>query len=86
MSFKIEWIDAGRESTCAPNPAHPNGVDLDMASSLNRACTAVLPYPAKRCGYYHVECKSCGLQFAVTTAGRADDPRSVRVNCKGISH
>lgn len=86
MTFKIEWIDGGREPKCAPNPAYPNGVDLNMATSLNRACTVVLPYPAKRCGYYHIECKICGLCFAVTTAGRPDDPRSVRINCNAISH
>lgn len=83
MNFIVKWIDGGREPQCAPDPAYPNGRDLSMAlASAPRTCTAVLPYPAKRCGYYEIECTRCGLLFGVSTAGRPDDPRSARVACK----
>jgi uncharacterized protein len=41
-SFKIEWIDRGREPQCPPNPAYPNGVDLDGA---NEFTIALRSYP-----------------------------------------
>jgi hypothetical protein len=41
-----------------------------------------LPYPAKRIGHYRIECELCGLRVACTTAGRPDDPRSIRIACK----
>ena len=82
-SFKIDWIDSGREPKCAPNPAYPNGIDLDGAKELGvPTCKTDLPYPAKRCGYYHVECNICGHTSIITTAGRSDDPRSVLIPCK----
>jgi hypothetical protein len=82
-SFKINWIDSGREPKCAPNPAYPNGIDLDGAKELGGStCKTDLPYPAKRCGYYYVECNICGYSLVITTAGRPDDPRSVLVPCK----
>jgi hypothetical protein len=83
----IEWRDSGREPRCAPDPAFPAGKDVDYAgeSALN-ACLVPLPYPAKRCGIYIVECKRCGLRAGVTTAGRADDPRLVRLPCKPLAN
>lgn len=81
---KVIWNDAGREPQCAPDPEYPNGKDLDMTPFLQDGwptCKVDLPYPAKRCGVYMVECE-CGLTVAVTTAGRPDDPRSVTVGCK----
>lgn len=83
--FRIEWIDHGREPQCAPDPAFPKGRDLDMTPFLQDGwptCKAELPYPAKRCGLYIVECTYCGIEFVVTTAGRPDDPRSVTLGCK----
>lgn len=79
--FEIEWVDDMREPQCAPNPAYPNGIDADCSLGAEAACTAVLPYPAKRCGLYIVECKTCGLRVGITTAGRPDDPRSVKLGC-----
>lgn len=76
MSFKIDWKDAGREPQCAPNPAFPNGIDIDAAVGAAEACAVMLPYPAPRCGQYVVRCKSCDYVVAVTTAGRPDDPRA----------
>lgn len=83
--FKVVWHDRGREPQCAPDPAFPDGRDLDMTDVLVEGwptCRAELPYPAKRCGIYVVECKACGLTVGITTAGRPDDPRSVRVGCR----
>lgn len=82
MTHKIKWIDRGREPQCPPNPAFPNGTNTDISMGAQKACTIDLPYPAKRCGLYAIECEACGLTLAVTTAGRPDDPRSVRVACK----
>jgi hypothetical protein len=80
--FYIQWIDKNREPECAPDPDFPEGIDLDMTKG-ERGCVALLPYPAKRCGYYAVQCRSCGMTAIVTTAGRADDPRSVKLACEG---
>jgi len=81
-NISVEWIDGGREPQCAPNPRFPNGIDLDAAHGASATCAVPLPYPAKRCGYYVVKCKACGLSVAVTTAGRPDDPKSVKLACK----
>lgn len=82
QQFDIKWIDVGREPQCAPNPAYPKGVRLDVTNGAP-GCWTGLPYPAKRCGYYAVKCRSCGMTALVTTAGRLDDPRSVKLPCKG---
>ncbi len=63
MTAEIEWIDGGREPQCAPNPAHPNGIDVDAAEGRHG-------------------CKICGYRIAITTAGRPDDPRSVKIPCQ----
>lgn len=79
----IKWVDAGREPQCAPNPEYPNGIDLDGSEGAEAYCDVALPYPAKRCGVYHIHCGLCGIKVACTTAGRHDDPRSVRIACRG---
>jgi hypothetical protein len=79
--MKVTWLDSGREPKCAPDPAYPAGKDLDCSLG-KRSCVAELPYPAKRCGQYLVECEKCGCRIICTTAGRADDPRSLRMPCK----
>jgi hypothetical protein len=81
MTLKVEWIDGGREPTQEPNPMFPDGVDLDIARE-RKGCETALPYPAKRIGYYYVECDVCGTTALATTAGRSDDPRSIRLPCK----
>lgn len=40
-----------------------------------------LPYPARRCGQYVVKCDVCDQIIVVTTAGRPDDPRSLKMAC-----
>lgn len=81
QALTVEWIDRHREPQCPPNPEHPNGIDVDMAHGA-KSCVTDVPYPAKRCGAYLVKCKRCGFSALVTTAGRIDDPRSIRVPCQ----
>lgn len=83
--MKIVWHDAGREPQCVPDPAFPNGIDIDASGGAPAACSTQLPYPAKRCGQYQVTCETCGQAVMVTTAGRPDDPRSVNLACKLVS-
>ncbi len=80
--LQVRWIDAGREPACKPNPAYPDGIDLDLRTEPGPSCSTPLPYPARRCGSFIVRCAVCGLRVAVTTAGRPDDPRSLAVTCK----
>ena len=82
---KVEWIDGGRELQCSPDPAFPSGKDIDLSVLCIDGwptCKVDLPYPAKRCGVYVVKCEACGITAVITTAGRPDDPRSVRFGCK----
>jgi hypothetical protein len=80
--FTVEWIDHGREPKCAANPAFPNGIDLNETTDETEiSCRVELPYPAKRCGMYTIHCTLCGKNIGVTTAGRADDPKSIRLLC-----
>lgn len=83
--FHITWHDSGREPQCAPNPLYPDGMTVDISNGARITCVTPLPYPARRCGYYSVECHTCHLKAAITTAGRPDDPRSLRMACKRIS-
>jgi hypothetical protein len=81
--FEVLWQDSGREPTCAPDPSYPDGIDIVLAPTLSGEpfCTAKLPHPAKRCGFYIVRCRLCSHSAAITTAGRPDDPRSVTMLC-----
>jgi hypothetical protein len=78
----ITWRDAGQAPQCPPDPAFPDGIDLDVSKGATPACLVKLPYPAKRIGFYLVECEFCGIRVACTTAGRPDDPRSIKIPCK----
>ena len=71
-----------RKPKVAPNPAYPDGIDIDLSQGATKTCQVALPYPAKRIGYYVVVCEVCELRVGLTTAGRPDDPRSVRLACK----
>jgi hypothetical protein len=81
MTLTVQWIDDGREPQCAPDPAYPNGIDLDISKGAQRTCSTALPYPAKRCGFYVTRCELCDQSVICTTAGRPDDPRSIKVPC-----
>ena len=80
--FTVEWSDSGREPQCKPDPAFPDGCDIDGSLGAQFACSVPLPYPAKRIGFYIVRCTLCAMSVAVTTAGRPDDPRSIKIPCK----
>jgi hypothetical protein len=81
VNASVKWHDLHREPRCAPNPDYPNGIDLNVTNGAELSCLVELPYPAKRCGYYEVRCHNCGFSLICTTAGRPDDPRSVRLPC-----
>lgn len=81
--FDVVFIDAGREATEKPDPRWPDGVGVDLRSSvIQKSCTRNVPYPAPRCGAYRLTCRRCGFTAVVTVAGRADDPRVVTMPCK----
>ena len=80
--LKVEWIDGKREPQCQPDQKYPDGMPIDMACGRLPSCFTDLPYPAARCGMYIVECDQCGQRVGIMTAGRPDDPRSVRVGCR----
>lgn len=80
-NFSVEWVDSGREPKCQANPKYPEGIKLDISLGEKPACLVPIPYPAKRVGFYIVECKRCLRTAVCTTAGRADDPVSIRIPC-----
>jgi hypothetical protein len=80
--FEVGFISKGRKAQCDPNPAFPEGVDVDLSGGRFAACTVEVPYPAEFCGTWVILCARCGYRCAVTAAGRADDPRSVTMPCK----
>ncbi len=82
MTHEVKWMDGKRKPQCAPNPSYPNGIDLDTSGGADRTCTIDLPYPAKRIGAYVIHCPVCGLRTGCTTAGRHDDPRSLKMACR----
>ncbi len=81
QAIRVTWHDRGREPQCEPNPNYPTGIDLDASDGAKKTCVASLPYPAKRCGYFVVKCRACGTRVACTTAGRIDDPRTIKIAC-----
>lgn len=81
MSLSVEFIDSGRLPVCAPDPVYPDGCDVDASAGATKTCTAVLYYPAPRCGVYIVSCSTCGLKTGLTVAGRPDDVRTVKLAC-----
>lgn len=81
-SLTVAWIDRGVEPQGPPDPTYPNGMGADFTGGAGPGCSTLLPYPAKRCGYFLVSCRACKSNAILTTAGRADDPRWVRIACK----
>jgi hypothetical protein len=82
MNHVIKWIDRYAEPTQPPDPRYPDGVDVDLSSGAEKTCSLTLGYPARRIGVYSIRCVACGLTVAITTAGRPDDPRSIKLACK----
>lgn len=83
-SHHVQWIDGRKEPQCRPNPAYPKGIDLDASAGASLTCTVVLPYPAKRIGHFEIFCPVCGARSICTTAGRPDDPRSLKIACRSM--
>ena len=81
MSLIVKWFDAGLEPKSEPDPAYPHGIDIDVSEGAKPTCSTALPYPARRIGHFMVTCDRCKVSAALTTAGRPDDPRSIRVPC-----
>ena len=80
--IRVTWVDLGKEPQCPPNPAFPQGVDIDLTNGKQYFCQVPLPYPAKRIGHYLLHCDLCGQRVVITTAGRPDDPRSAKLACQ----
>jgi hypothetical protein len=80
--FSVDWVDKHHESACPADPAYPCGCTIDVALDALKACRVQLPCPAARCGMWIVRCRACGFSISLATAGRADDPKSVRVPCR----
>jgi hypothetical protein len=79
-TYSIDWIDYGRKATVPPNPGFPKGRDVDLSRGAPASCYFELPM-VDGCGCMVVQCMECGYRIGLTMAGRADDPRSVKVPC-----
>ena len=82
MTLIVRWVDHEREPKVAANPEFPDGVAIDVSRGAPWTCETKLPYPAKRCGVYLVTCDVCQSNIVLTTAGRRDDPRSIKIACR----
>lgn len=78
----VEFVSHNRKAQMPPNPKYLGGIDIDLRNGANQGCETPLPYPAECCGILLVHCSTCGSNAAITTAGRADDPRSVKLACQ----
>lgn len=87
MPFEIDWRQRGGPPKNPSDPRYPRGIDLDLTDGARRACLVDLPYPTpKFIGVLMVRCLTCDRTAMLTTAGRPDDPRTVRLPCKGEPH
>lgn len=85
--FQIDWLDRGRPPKVAPNPAYPDGIDVDLRLEPEALfCTVALPYPTghTNIGTWLVKCNLCRLRVGITAASRPDDPRSAKLPCKMV--
>jgi hypothetical protein len=76
------WSGSCNPPRCKPDPRFPNGVDLDVSRGATATCQIKLQCPAKGQGGWLVQCAACGSNAFATTAGRPDDPRSIKIPCK----
>jgi hypothetical protein len=77
----VKFLSHNRKAQNAPNPAYPDGIDVDLCDGSKISCAASLPYPAECCGVWLVQCSVCSASAAITAAGRIDDPRNVKLKC-----
>lgn len=84
MSHTLSYMVRGGPPKSPPNPAFPQGVDVDLSDNAKVSCLVVLPYPNpnKNIGTWMIRCDQCKQIVAVTAAARSDDPRTVRLACK----
>ena len=80
--MKVTFHDSGREPKNPPDPAYPNGINIDISKGAGVCCLVELPYPAPRCGQWVIVCEECNQANVVTAAGRPDDPRTVKIACR----
>jgi hypothetical protein len=81
MTLHVEFEDSGKPPQCPPNPAYPDGIDVDSSGRRLPACRVKLPKVVTT-GLFIVRCDVCHKAVAITTAGRPDDPRSFTMDCK----
>lgn len=79
--FDVTFLDSGRTATQKPDPAYPDGMEIDLRHPGQKGCCRNLPYPAPRCGHYVVVCTVCGYRALISVAGRPDDPKNVTMPC-----
>lgn len=80
--WEITYVDRGRPAKNPPDPNYPDGKDIDASDGAEKTCVGELPKTRERwCGCWHVVCRRCGYSAVVTTAGRPDDPRLLKLPC-----
>jgi hypothetical protein len=80
--FKITWSMHEHEPQSV-NLNCPDGTHVDLSRKRRPACVISVPYPAPpRPGLFRIKCVKCGAYAHVPTAGRPDDPRSIRLACR----
>lgn len=79
--LRAAFLGAGRLAASPPDPAFPEGVDVDLSAGA-KSCAMALTHPTPQVGKWAINCESCGAVVVVTAAGRPDDPASVRIACK----
>jgi hypothetical protein len=79
--IEVKFLSHHRKAKIAPNPRFPSGIDVDLSGGATPHCRTELAYPAECCGVWLVHCPDCGIDAIITTAGRTDDPRSVKLAC-----
>lgn len=79
----VTFHKSGRgKAQCPSNPAYPDGMEVRIAKPHEKSCSIDLPYPAQECGMHLIHCTECGMDTAITAAGRPDDPKRVIVPCR----
>jgi len=80
--IRVTWRDGGAYPHFPADPSLPRGTDLDLSLGAAETCMTPLRYPRPGVGVHIVQCTVCGLQVTCEAAGRADDPRSVKLACR----
>jgi LSD1 subclass zinc finger protein len=81
MALKAQWYSDKREPQGLADPKYPHGHDFDTSGGSGSTCSTTLTYPAKGCGKWHIKCAVCQNSAMITTTGRVDDPKSIRMGC-----